>query len=191
VDILDALALERKIEARERLSLKWDINGDGRVDQEDVRAIAMYAVQPVAMTLLPGGAARGARAPAAAARYWAMDVVVDADGRRLAAYQLEMTDPTGRSQIVGIEGGEHAAYSAPPYYDPAAMAQEGRMILAAFCAGDELPSGKTRVARLRVRTTGDGEPALRAKLIVAATSDGRTFPAQVNLVTGGSAGGEY
>ncbi|MGO8702587.1 MAG: dockerin type I domain-containing protein [Candidatus Brocadiia bacterium] len=191
VDILDALALERKIEGRERLSLKWDINGDGRVDQKDVRAIAMFAVQPVALTLLPSGAARGASAPGATAHYWAMDVIVDADGQRLAAYQLEMTDPTGRSKIVGIEGGEHAAYSEPPYYDPAAMAQEGRVILAAFSTGKELPSGKTRVARLRVRTAGDGEPDFQAKLIVAATSDGRTFPAQVNIIAGEPSGGEY
>ena len=191
VDILDALALERKIEGRERLSLKWDINGDGRVDQKDVRAIAMFAVQPVALTLLPSGAAREASAPGATAHYWAMDVIVDADGQRLAAYQLEMTDPTGRSKIVGIEGGEHAAYSEPPYYDPAAMAQEGRVILAAFSTGKELPSGKTRVARLRVRTTGDGEPDFQGKLIIAATSDGRTFPAQVNIIAGEPSGGEY
>ncbi len=191
VDILDALALERKIESRERLSLKWDINGDGRVDQKDVRAIAMYAVQPVAMTLLSSGATREAAAPGAPARYWAMDVIVDADGKRLAAYQLEMTDPTGRTQIVGIEGGEHAAFSEPPYCDPAAMAQEGQVILAAFSTGKELPSGKTRVARLHLRTTGDGEPALRAKLVVAATADGRPFPAQVNIAAGGSGAGEY
>jgi hypothetical protein len=188
VDILDALALEQKIEGRERLSLQWDINGDGRVDEKDVRAIAMYAVQPVALTLLPGGAAREVQAPGATARYWAMDVIVDADGKRLAAYQLEMTDPTGRSKIVGVEGGEHSAYSEPPYCDPAAMAQEGRVILAAFSTGKELPSGKTRVARVHVRTTGDGAPQFQAKLVVAATSDGRTFPAQVNIVAGGANG---
>jgi hypothetical protein len=182
VDILDALALERKIEGHEQLSLKWDINRDGVVDEKDVRAIAMYVVQPMALTLRPGGAAREAGAPVATARYWAIDVIVDSDGKPLAAYQLEMTDPTGRSKIVGIEGGEHAAYQEPPYYDPAAMSQEGRVILAAFSTDKELPTGKTRVARVCVQTTGDGAPEFQVKLVVAATSDGRKIPALVNTV---------
>jgi hypothetical protein len=182
VDILDALALQQKIEGHKRLSPKWDINGDGRVDEEDVRAIAMFVVQPIALTLRPGGAARGAGAPGKAAQQWMMDVLVDSDGQRLAAYQMELTDPTGRSRIVGIEGGEHAAYREPPYYDPAAMAQEGRVILAAFSAQKELPQGKTRVARVFVEFAGAGEPQFQAKLIVAATSDGRKIPALVNII---------
>jgi hypothetical protein len=182
VDILDALALERKIENHEPYNPKWDIVPDGRIDEKDVQAIAMFVVQPITATLRPGGTARGVAAPGPTMRYWMMDVIVDADGERLAAYQLEITDPTGRSRIVGIEGGEHAAYKEPPYYDPAAMSQEGRVILAAFSTNRELPSGKARVARVCVQTIGDGAPEFDVKLVVAATSDGRKIPALVNTV---------
>ena len=182
VDILDALALQRKIDGHERLSPKWDINGDGRVNERDVWAIAMYVVQPLAAALPSGGAAPGTAAPGATGRYWTMDVIVDADGQRLVAYELEMTDLSGRSRIVGIEGGEHAAYREPPYYDPAAMAQEGRVILAAFSTNRELPSGKIRVARVHVQTAGEAAPEFQTSLVVAATSDGRKIPARVNTV---------
>jgi len=45
VDILDAFALARMIDSGEKTQARWDINGDGRVDQGDVDAIAMSAVQ--------------------------------------------------------------------------------------------------------------------------------------------------
>jgi hypothetical protein len=182
VDILDALALERKIENHELYNPKWDIVPDGRIDEKDVQAIAMFVVQPIGPSLRPGGAARGAGAPGQTVRYWMMDVIVDTDGQHLAAYQLEMTDPTGRSRIVGIEGGEHPAYKEPPYCAPAAMSQEGRAILAAFSTDRELPSGKIRVARVCVQTIGGGAPEFDVKLVVAATSDGRKIPALVNTV---------
>lgn len=44
VDILDAFALARKIEAGHGTDSNWDVNGDGVVDQEDVDAIAAAAV---------------------------------------------------------------------------------------------------------------------------------------------------
>ena len=45
VDILDAFALARRIEAREPLDDHLDLNGDGVVDAQDVDAIAHAAVK--------------------------------------------------------------------------------------------------------------------------------------------------
>ena len=44
VDILDAFALARQLEAGSGRQPNWDINGDGIVDARDVDAIAMKAV---------------------------------------------------------------------------------------------------------------------------------------------------
>ena len=44
VDILDAFKLAKRIQTESKPSKKWDINGDGRVDSEDVDDIALVAV---------------------------------------------------------------------------------------------------------------------------------------------------
>jgi hypothetical protein len=44
VDILDAFALARRIESGATLRRDWDVNGDGAVDGEDVKQIALAAV---------------------------------------------------------------------------------------------------------------------------------------------------
>jgi hypothetical protein len=44
VDMLDAYVLAKKIDAGEKLDPKWDVNGDGVVDQADVDWIANAAV---------------------------------------------------------------------------------------------------------------------------------------------------
>lgn len=44
VDILDAFALARRIEEHESLKPEWDVNRDGRVDEDDVDTIAKDAV---------------------------------------------------------------------------------------------------------------------------------------------------
>jgi hypothetical protein len=47
VDVLDAFLLARRIEGAPAVELEpsWDLNGDGRVDHEDVRTVAMVAVR--------------------------------------------------------------------------------------------------------------------------------------------------
>jgi len=45
VDILDAFQLARSIEARGPVAPQWDLNGDGRVDKDDVNLIASAAVR--------------------------------------------------------------------------------------------------------------------------------------------------
>ena len=44
VDILDAFALARRIEASERIGREWDLDGNGAVDRGDVDLVAMAAV---------------------------------------------------------------------------------------------------------------------------------------------------
>jgi hypothetical protein len=44
VDVLDALALARKVEAGGQLSVKWDLNSDGTVNGQDADAILTEVV---------------------------------------------------------------------------------------------------------------------------------------------------
>src|SRR5262245_32375193 len=60
-----------------------------------------------------------------------VDVTLDSGTTPLAAYQLEIVSTNKAVKIVGIEGGDSAAFRQPPYYDPAAM-QGGRVVLGAF-----------------------------------------------------------
>ena len=120
--------------------------------------------------------AQEATEDAARVRFAAVDVYVDSGRRPLAAYQFELKATAGDVKIVGIEGGEHTAFEDPPYYDPAALSK-GRIIIAAFNTGKDLPAGKTRVARVNVAVTGDGTPMYVVKLHVAGSADGERIEA--------------
>ena len=119
-----------------------------------------------------------------AVRFIALDVHVNSKDRPLAAYQFELTAPAERFAIVGVEGGSHAAFAPPPYYDPAALSRN-RIIIAAFNTGKDLPTGRTRVARIHARLVGDQDLIPRIKLIVAASADGGEIPATATVVPGG------
>ena len=112
----------------------------------------------------------GPDAVAPTVRFAAVDVYIDAGDRPLAAYQFELSASAGEFKIVGIEGGEHAAFAEPPYYDPAALSRD-RVIIAAFNTGDDLPNGKVRVARVHVQVIGEPSPAYDVKLIVGHSRD--------------------
>jgi hypothetical protein len=103
-------------------------------------------------------------------------VYIDSGGVPLAAYQVEII-ARGDARIVGVEGGESGAFHNPPYYDPAAL-QGGRIILAAFNTGSDLPRGRTRVATLHMRQA-QADVTYEAKLIAAAGQDGRRISAKV------------
>ena len=133
---------------------------------------------PVLVLLLSG------HVVAAPTRFAYVDVYVDSADRPLAAYQLELKADAGDVKIVGIEGGEHAAFKPAPYYDKAAMSGD-RVILAAFNTGNDLPKGKTRVARVMVQVTGDAKPEYRFTLTTAATTGGEKIPAVVSIVQRG------
>jgi len=108
-------------------------------------------------------------------RFATVDVRIDPKNNPLAAYQLEIVGDPQRVKLAGVEGGEHAAFRDPPYYDPAGLAQN-RIILAAFNTGSDLPTKMSRVARLHVQITGDADPDFEVKLTVASTSDGSAAP---------------
>jgi hypothetical protein len=117
-------------------------------------------------------------------RFESVAVYVDSGGAPLAAYQFEFVADPERVKIVGIEGGEHAAFRRPPYYDPAAL-MHNRAIIAAFSTARDLPRGRTRVSRLHLQVTGEERPDYAVKLSVAASADGERMPAEVSLGQGG------
>src|SRR5258705_6439502 len=142
-----------------------------------VRSVLVALLAAAAFLTVALGQA-GAPPKTPAARFAAFDVFVDPAGKPLAAYQVDLkavgvVGGGGQVAIVGIEGGETATYSQAPYYDPKAMQHE-RVILAAFSTAPvkELPSGRTRVARVHVRITGEIDPVWDCRLIAAGAPDG-------------------
>jgi hypothetical protein len=113
-------------------------------------------------------------------RFEAIDVFVDSGNQPLAAYQVELASNTPGVEIVGIEGGEPAAFANPPYYDPRAM-KNNRVIIAAFTTGENLPAGRCRVARIHVQLQGPGVKEYKTKLSVSATTDGKRVPAELSI----------
>ena len=120
-----------------------------------------------------------------AVRFAAVDLFVDAGDKPLAAYQLEFKATAGQVTIVGIEGGQHAAFNAAPYHDPQAIQHE-RVILAAFSTAPAgtLPVGRTRVATIHVQITGDVEPRYAVKLTTSATVEGEEAEATISIEKG-------
>lgn len=118
-------------------------------------------------------------------RFEAIDVYVQTGDEPLAAYQLDLSAEKGDVTIVGIEGGESEVFTAPPYYDPAAI-QNDRVIIAYFstAALDVLPRGKVRIATIHVQIVGDVQPVYDAQITVAATVDGKPIDAELILETG-------
>lgn len=121
----------------------------------------------VAATSLGFRAATGtiiAAQDAPSVRFSAIDVVLTLpEGAELGSYQVELAplaEQRARVRVVGIEGGEHTAFKAPPFYDPAAIGNE-RVIIAAYSTAAQLPTGRSRIARVHYEITGRGElPAL-------------------------------
>jgi hypothetical protein len=177
-DVLDLLALALKAEARTPLDGNGDLSHDGLVDGKDLVALARNIVR-----VSDAQDARGAL-EVRHDGHCTIDIYVDSGAQRLAAYQVEFSDPTGRIKIIGVEGGEPAAFKAPPYYDPAALGR-GRIILAAYSTDRDLPTGKVRVARLRV-VSAEREPNYILRLCTAGTSDGNKVPARLFMAQQGN-----
>lgn len=151
------------------------------------RARALLGLSAVLAVFGAGQVAPGPDEPEPhAIRFTHCDVVVDSNDKPLAAYQVELTCSSPNVTLVGVEGGEHAAFKEPPYYDPAALhsPRGARIILGAFSTGADLPAGKTRVARIHVQVGGEGAPDFTTKLTVAAAGDGSQVPATVTLTAG-------
>jgi len=127
--------------------------------------------------------ARAVRPTEPRVRFAPVHIYLDSGDKPLAAYQFELKATTGRIKIVGVEGGEHAAFKEAPYYDPAALAKD-RIIIAAFNTGRDLPRGRTRIATVHLQILGDDEPEYELDLTVAADADGRKLPAKLTLERG-------
>ena len=119
-------------------------------------------------------------------RFAFVDVTLDPHGAPLAAYQVEIIADPRRAKLAGVEGGDHAAFKTPPYYDPAAL-NGHRIILAAFNTAAELPKAPFRAARLHVQITGPDPVKFDARLIIASTADGKAIPAARVSVSEGAA----
>jgi hypothetical protein len=128
--------------------------------------------------------------PADDGKFAAMDVYLDPHGTALAAYQVQINATAGDIALVGIEGGEHPAFSQPPYYDKRAILDR-QVILAAYSTAANLPSGKTRVATLMVRISGKQQPKWSAMLMVAGSAEGKSIDASVTVAeaSGGKSNG--
>jgi len=113
-------------------------------------------------------------------RFEAIGVYIDPHGKPLAAYQFELVAEQGDVTLVGIQGGDHPAYSDPPYYDTHALLAD-RIVVAAFNTGSDLPANRTRIATLMVRVGGNIEPKYNARLQVAASSDAKPIAADISV----------
>jgi len=143
--------------------------------------LALVLVAPVPAQIAPIQQTADSRPESV--RFEAVDVFVDSGDKLLAAYQFELKAKSGEVLLAGLEGGEHAAFKAAPYYDPAALLRN-KVIVAAFSTAPQLPHGRTRVARLMVQVTGPDEPAYDAKLSVAGSTDGKPMSdAKLSIAT--------
>lgn len=109
--------------------------------------------------------------PEQEARFVTVEIYAETDGKRLAAWQIEIES---QAKIVGVEGG--------PYYDPAAL-QGGRIILAHFTTDPEPPGGRVHVARLHMMESGRTDYV--ARLMAAAAPGGERITPRIDLVRGG------
>ena len=150
-----------------------------------MKTSALTVLIVTALTVLALGQVPLPDNPDPGIRFVAVDVFVDAGDKPLAAYQLEFEATSGQVKIVGIEGGQHAAFRSAPYYDPQAMQRE-RAILAAFstASAEKLPAGRTRVATIHVQITGEVEPDYGVKLTTSATAEGEETKATISIEKG-------
>jgi hypothetical protein len=112
-----------------------------------------------------------------------LDVFVDSGTAALGAWQLELAATT--AVLVGVEGGEATAFAEAPRYDPAAL-QGRRVILAALAQGDELPTGRTRVARVHLMEPAAKRGAYTLRGITAVSSNGERINADASVVPQGN-----
>lgn len=116
-------------------------------------------------------------------RFGVLDVFIDAGDTPLAAYEFELATKAGDVTLVGIERGDDPNFQDPPYYDPAALTQS-RVIVGAFSLAEQLPQGRTRVARLHVRIGAGAAPQYDVKLRAAGSREGQSIAAEVTIMEG-------
>ncbi|MBI5018591.1 MAG: hypothetical protein HZB55_24310 [Deltaproteobacteria bacterium] len=129
----------------------------------------------------------GATARAGGPRFRALDVVVDAGTRPLAAYQIELTYDRKAISLVGLEGGD-PPFAEAPYYDPRGLTA-GRVVVASFTLDRSPPRSAVRVARVHLAERTDGAGEITARVTVAGTVGGARIPASLRLIPYEEGGG--
>lgn len=142
-----------------------------------IAGIALAQPRPDATVAPPPAAAPVESPRPETSTFRFVDIFIDSGTHPLAAYQFELSATSGRFTIVGVEGGEHPAFHEAPYYDPEALTK-GRIIIAAFSTGSDLPRGRTRVSRIHVRVD-EGTPGYGVRLAVSASKDGAPTPGAI------------
>lgn len=140
-----------------------------------LRMLSLLLAGLLMSVVAPQGVGQPVETPRAfAMRFVAVDVYIDSGDARLGAWQIEYVGGSGqedRVMLVGVEGGEHPAYTTAPHYDPAAL-DGGRVIIAAYTTAADSPSGQSRVARLHLSVPGGAEVTHTVRLIAAGDSEG-------------------
>ncbi len=118
-------------------------------------------------------------------------ITLDPLGKPLGAYQFELTSAESPFKVLGVEGGDHAAYhhDRPPYFDPVVQEQgSDRLILAEYAlpklTAEALPTTPVVVAKVSVmfdRAVDANElPAITLRLITAGDADGQKIDAKLS-----------
>jgi hypothetical protein len=148
------------------------------------KVIGILAILSLVAPLLAAVPARGPRYPSGQrVRFVPVHIYLDSGDKPLAAYQFELTARTGQVKIVGVEGGDHPAFRAAPYYDPAALMND-RIIIAAFNTGRDLPHGRTHIATIHLQILGDADFECEPILAVAVDAEGYNLDATLSMETG-------
>lgn len=112
-------------------------------------------------------------------RFYPVDIFIVSPDAPLAAWQVEITFPSGGVEVAGVEGGD-APYAAPAYYDPAGLGGS-RLVLASFTLDDRPPTGRVKVATVHLMERISGA-RLSARLVLAADPEGVKTEAAVEMV---------
>lgn len=145
----------------------------------------LTAIIVTAVWLMTAAAGQQLERNEQAVRFVPLHVYIDSGDRGLAAFQFELNATRGMVKIVGVEGGEHAAFAEPPYYDPAALAND-RIIIGAFSTGADLPTGRTKIVTIHLQIVGEMEPEYELGLSVAGDSEGKQIKASISYEQGES-----
>jgi len=119
----------------------------------------------------------------AQSRFAIYDLFIDPQAEPLAAYQVKIKASSGHVKIISVEGGEHPAFKAAPYFVPTAIQKE-TIKLAAFSTvtAKELPEQQTRVASIHIQFDESEAVKFDLKLQAAATVNGRPIEPRLRLV---------
>jgi hypothetical protein len=121
-------------------------------------------------------------------RFAAIDIILTSS-QPAAAWQFELKDRHGLMQVVGVEGGESAAFEGAPYYDREAvrLGTADRIVVADYSLADvrELPVGRVRIATIHLTLSGDAstDSDFELNLITATTRDGKVIDASISIET--------